>query len=102
MNLASRPTRFWTLSVFSGAAVLIYLFATAPAELSNNNPVKPTLSAEEALTFMAFENDVTRTLFTKAIVGQGKKQGLTFDENWAQPDVHAGPPPRFVLTRGLR
>ena len=30
MNLASRPTRFWTLSVFSGAAVLIYLFATAP------------------------------------------------------------------------
>lgn len=100
MNLASRPTRFWTLSVFSGATVLIYLFATAPTELSNKNPVKPTLSAEEALTFMAFENDVTRTLFTKAIVGQGKKQGLAFDENWAQPDVHAGPLPALFL-RGV-
>ena len=49
---------------------------------------------------MAFENDVTRTLFTKAIVGHGKKQGLAFDENWAQPDVHAGPLPALFL-RGV-
>ena len=31
MNASTRPTRFWTLTVLAGAAVLTYLFATAPA-----------------------------------------------------------------------
>lgn len=100
MNASTRPTRFWTLTVLAGAAVLTYLFATAPAPLDQGEDARYTLSTSEALTLLAHENDVTRTLFTKAIVGGGKKQGLRFDENWAEEDVVAGPLPALFL-RGV-
>ena len=49
---------------------------------------------------VAKENDVTRTLYTKAIVGKGKKQGMKFDEDWRKDDVEAGPLPALFL-RGV-
>ncbi len=59
-----------------------------------------TYSVEEAFEIVAKENDVTRTLYTKAIVGGGKKQGLKFDEDWEKDDVEAGPLPALFL-RGI-
>jgi adenylate cyclase len=100
MSHPSRPIRFWTLTVLAGATLLTYLLATAPQAISELNQNQPSLSTEDALTMMALENDFTRTLFTKAIVGEGKKQGLAFDENWADEDVHAGPLPALFL-RGV-
>lgn len=100
MKATPRPARFWTITVLAGAAILTYLFATAPAPLQQGEDARRTLSTAEALSLMAHENDVTRTLFTKAIVGGGKKQGLRFDERWAEEDVIAGPLPALFL-RGV-
>ncbi len=57
-------------------------------------------SVEEVLEMVAIENDVTRTLYTKGIVGAGKKQGLKFDEDWQEDKVEAGPLPALFL-RGV-
>ena len=96
----SRPTQFWTLVVLGGAAILVYLFASAPPPLETQRTERPSLSTAEALTLLAYENDVTRTLFTKEIVGNGKPQGLNFRENWMDDDVVAGPLPALFL-RGV-
>ena len=55
---------------------------------------------EKALEVLARENDIARTLYTKGIVGPGKKAGLKFDENWRKDDVEAGPLPALFL-RGI-
>lgn len=57
-------------------------------------------SVEEVLEMVAKENDVTRTLYTKAIVGKGKAQGMKFDEDWRKDAVEAGPLPALFL-RGV-
>ncbi|MEM6829094.1 MAG: DUF3365 domain-containing protein [Bacteroidota bacterium] len=57
-------------------------------------------SIEEAFEIVAAENDVARTLYTKAIVGAGKKQGMKFHEDWEKDDVEAGPLPALFL-RGI-
>ncbi len=57
-------------------------------------------SVAEVLEMVAKENDVTRTLYTKAIVGKGKAQGMKFDEDWRKDDVEAGPLPALFL-RGV-
>lgn len=57
-------------------------------------------SVDEVLEMVAKENDVTRTLYTKAIVGAGKKQGMKFDEDWRKNEVEAGPLPALFL-RGV-
>ena len=46
------------------------------------------------MTLLAYENDVTRTLFTKSIVGEERKW-LHFDEKWEETDVIAAPCPPF-------
>lgn len=62
--------------------------------------VAKIFSVEDVLELVAHENDVTRTLYTKAIVGGGKKQGLKFDEDWQDDEVEAGPLPALFL-RGI-
>lgn len=57
-------------------------------------------SIEKALEIVAKENDIARTLYTKGIVGPGKKQGIKFDEDWRKDDVEAGPLPALFL-RGI-
>ena len=100
MKSVKRTTRFWVLTSLAGIVILTYLFATAPRPLDSDLGAKKTLSTQEALTLLAHENDVTRTLFTKAIVGGGKKNGLRFDEKWEETDVIAGPLPALFL-RGV-
>jgi len=81
-------------------ALFIYLFITAPPSLESDLSVKKRFAINDIFKQLAAENDVTRTLYTKAIVGAGLKQGLKFDENWAMDDVHAGPLPALLL-RGI-
>ncbi len=57
-------------------------------------------AVDEVLEMVSKENDVTRTLYTKAIVGKGKLQGMKFDEDWRKDDVEAGPLPALFL-RGV-
>lgn len=57
-------------------------------------------SIEEAFKIVAHENDVARKLYTKGVVGPGKKAGIGFDEDWRKDDVEAGPLPALFL-RGV-
>lgn len=71
-----------------------------PEEKESEATVEKVFSVEEVLEMVSKENDVTRTLYTKAIVGKGKKQGFKFDEDWRKDDVEAGPLPALFL-RGV-
>lgn len=100
MKPLNSATRFWVLTLLGGVVVLTYLFATAPQPLVSGAEARKTLSTETALSILAYENDVTRTLYTKSIVGGGKKNGLRFDEKWEEEEVIAGPLPALFL-RGV-
>ncbi|WP_291961826.1 DUF3365 domain-containing protein [Maribacter sp.] len=67
---------------------------------SGSTTEKNVFSVNEVLEMVSKENDVTRTLYTKAIVGKGKLQGMKFDEDWRKDDVEAGPLPALFL-RGV-
>ena len=91
----------WSLPL--GLAVLcIYFFVTAPQPL----PDTPTaamasggiqIPIKTVFEIIAAENDAVRSMYTREIVGKGKKQGLKFDENWRDVSVHAGPLPALFL-----
>lgn len=71
-----------------------------PEEKSKSAGAANVFSVDEVLEMVSKENDVTRTLYTKAIVGKGKAQGMKFDEDWRKDDVEAGPLPALFL-RGV-
>ena len=76
----------------------VYLFVSAPAPLLLNKEQKSyTYSVEDAFKVIAKLNDITRTFYTKEIVGNGKKVGLKFDEHWKDKAVEAGPLPALFL-----
>ncbi|GAA3509711.1 hypothetical protein GCM10022393_23130 [Aquimarina addita] len=71
-----------------------------PEETSASSTSDKVFAVADIMTLVAEENDITRTLYTKGIVGAGKKQGLKFDEDWQDDDVEAGPLPALFL-RGV-
>lgn len=81
-------------------SVILNSCGGVPEEKSETATIENAFSVEEVLEMVAAENDVTRTLYTKAIVGGGKKQGMKFDEDWRKDDVEAGPLPALFL-RGV-
>ena len=87
---------------FAGITVktLISCGGGIPEESSTASKEAKAFSVSEVLEMVSKENDVTRTLYTKAIVGKGKKQGMKFDEDWRKDDVEAGPLPALFL-RGV-
>lgn len=91
---------FYILLIGLIVSLNIYLFVSAPPPLESSVSVKKRFAINDIFEQLALENDATRTLYTKAIVGAGKKQGLSFDERWAEQDVHAGPLPALFL-RGI-
>jgi len=80
--------------------LLIASCGGVPEETTSTITEEKAFSVSEVLTMVAYENDVTRTLYTKAIVGGGKKQGFKFDEDWQDEKVEAGPLPALFL-RGV-
>jgi len=78
-------------------ALCIYLFISAPIPLIKAKEEKFTFSIEETFKILAKENDITRSFYTKNIVGKGKKVNLKFDEHWKQSNVEAGPLPALFL-----
>lgn len=86
-----------------GALIVSLLFSCGGVpEESSESAVKEkkAFSVEEVLEMVAAENDITRTMYTKRIVGGLKPQGLAFDEDWRDDEVEAGPLPALFL-RGI-
>lgn len=86
--------------LFLGTSLLISCGGTIPEEGTSVAISDKVFSVEEVLEMVATENDITRTLYTKGIVGAGKKQGLKFDEDWQDNEIEAGPLPALFL-RGV-
>lgn len=89
---------FKTLVLFATPCVLLSACGGVQEESAATS--ENVFSVNEVLEMVAKENDVTRTLYTKAIVGKGKKQGMKFDEDWRKDKVEAGPLPALFL-RGV-
>ncbi|MCP5006305.1 MAG: DUF3365 domain-containing protein, partial [Planctomycetes bacterium] len=76
----------------------IYLFVQAPPPLPDRDkPVGVTLPIETVFRIVSTENDIIRALWTKEVVGQGRKVGLKFSEDWDDKGVEAGPLPALFL-----
>lgn len=89
------------LLLFGLASVTVISCGGVPEEKATTEvSEEKAFSVAEVLEAVAKENDVTRTLYTKAIVGGGKKQGMKFDEAWQDEAVEAGPLPALFL-RGV-
>lgn len=80
----------------------IYAFVTAPPPLLEAATNNSTVSIKRVLEILEHENDTVRTLYTKSIVGAGKKQGIAFDEDWADADTQAGLLPAQFLRETAR
>jgi adenylate cyclase len=87
-----------SMLVFTALAVLgIYLFATAPADLDDDQGSGRTVPVETLFRMLDAENASVRQLYTADIVTPGLKNGLKYSEDWKDKDVHAGPLPALVL-----
>ncbi len=84
--------------------VCTYLFATAPAALPETDvdDAETSVSVRALLEICAAENARVRNIYTSRIVGPGKKAGLSFSEDWLDPDVFAGPLPALFLRETAR
>ena len=71
-----------------------------PDETTTTSKNDKVIPVNDVFEMIARENDVTRTLYTKVIVGQGKTQGMKFHEDWEDDEVEAGPLPALFL-RGI-
>ena len=87
---------FMTL-VLALVALIVYLFISAPPPLLEAKTNGAVLPIETAFSIMEAENDIVRGLWTKDIVGAGKKAGLKFDEDWREKNMDAGPLPALFL-----
>ncbi len=88
---------FW-ITLFSLGCLGIYLFISAPPPLDDQKRTgQATIPVEHMFTLLQVENSAARSLWTKDIVGEGKKAGLKFDEHWRDADLEAGPLPALFL-----
>ncbi|MGE5943895.1 MAG: DUF3365 domain-containing protein [Flavobacteriales bacterium] len=91
-------------SIINTSYLLVTILLTScggvPEDTKATKGEENVFSVNEVLEMVAKENDITRTLYTSAIVGKGKLQGMKFDEDWRKDDVEAGPLPALFL-RGI-
>jgi len=87
---------FW-ITLFSLGCLGIYLFVSAPPPLEAQNEQRATIPVERMFSVLQAENAAVRAMWTKEIVGEGKKVGLKFDEHWRDADLEAGPLPALFL-----
>jgi hypothetical protein len=90
------------ISVTAMLMVSVYLFATAPAPLSDDAHSGKRLATKAILEIVNQQNSAVRALYTTEIVGAGKKVGIKFDEHYKDKDVHAGPLPAQFLRETAR
>lgn len=91
--------KIFTLILVSGFITLnSYLFITAPEPLKEvTKTEKYSYSVNDGFRLIARINDEYRACYTRKIVGDGKKVGFKFDENWLDDDIEAGPLPALFL-----
>jgi adenylate cyclase len=87
---------FW-ITLFSLGCLGIYLFVSAPPPLDDQKTRHSTIPVEQMFALLQAENAAARLIWTREIVGEGKKVDLKFDEHWRDADLEAGPLPALFL-----
>lgn len=95
-----KKIRLHIIASLSVVGVTLYACSSLPEQAAGMAGGVKAFSVEQVLDMVAKENDVTRTMYTKIIVGGLKKQGFKFDEDWRDDEVEAGPLPALFL-RGV-
>ncbi len=92
-------TKPWFLLTVLVLLVLgVYLFVQRPEPLPEEGAVAgETVPIKTVFTLVVAENDIARSLWTREIVGKGKKAGLAFGEDWLEDGVEKGPLPALFL-----
>ena len=88
------------ITALSLTSICIYLFATAPAELPKQDTGFSNVDRlDVSVMFHAVNamNSHARQIYTRDIVGAGKKVGLNFGENWKEDGIEEGPLPALFL-----
>ena len=80
-------------------ALIVYLFVSAPTPLHDDTQeqIEKNISINQVFALLQQENNIIRKIWTKEILGAGKKQGLSFSEDWQASDIEAGPLPALFL-----
>jgi len=94
-----KPKNIFTMLIF--IMLIVYLFVTAPAPLQTDLAGRK-VETKKVLEIINAINSQVRNLYTKNIVGAGKKSGLRFNEDWQEEDVFAGPLPAQFLRETSR
>lgn len=92
--------QWFVVIVLALVAVIVYLFASAPSELPEEETAGASselIPIDVVLRLVAAENDVARALYTGEIVGPGQQVGLAFGEDWREEGVEKGPLPALFL-----
>ena len=93
-----KQNQTFIIAALSLAALLVYLFVSAPTPLPQTGQSAQGMVTNQALfNILAAENAAIRSLYTSEIVGPGLKQGLKFQEGWKSAEVNAGPLPALML-----
>jgi hypothetical protein len=87
---------FW-ITLFALVCLGIYLFVSAPPPLDDQKTEQATIPVAQLFILLQAENSTARSIWTKEIIGEGKKVGLKFDEHWRDADLEAGPLPALFL-----
>lgn len=88
------------LAVF--ACLGIYLFVTAPPPLREERAANANIPVADMLAALQGANQAVRALWATAIVADGTRAGLKFDEHWRDADLDAGPLPALFLRETAR
>ncbi|HJO10428.1 MAG: DUF3365 domain-containing protein [Gammaproteobacteria bacterium] len=88
--------------VMSLAALIVFLFVSAPPPLPEQTMPDANIPVEAALRLAEAENDAVRGLWTGEIVGAGQEVGLSFNEDWLEAGEQAGPLPALFLRETAR
>lgn len=102
MTPSKRGTKTFPLRLhflLGWVALIVYLFVSAPAPLSEDTQKQSgkQITTDRLFELLQQENNIIRKLWTKEILGAGKKHGLKFSEDWKESDVEAGPLPALFL-----
>jgi hypothetical protein len=92
----------FALALAAFACLGTYLFATAPPPLEEERASSADIPVAEMLAAIQDANKAVRALWTSAIVADGTRAGLKFDEHWRDADLDAGPLPALFLRETAR
>ena len=79
------------------AVIVVVIIVNAPPPDGESAADRRMIPIATVFAILEAENDSVRRLWASRVVGDGREQGLNFNEDWRRPEVEAGPLPALFL-----